>query len=83
MATQIITCSLPLELGKFLEENQEISPSKVLQEQLFKMRDDESRLNERVKAYEIRNQRITHRLDKILRYVEAQNIAIPDDVLSL
>ncbi len=81
MATQIITCSIPLELGTFLDENPEISPSKVLQEQLFNIRNNQAKMNERIKAFEIRNGRLSARLEKVLRWVEGLNVSIPEDVL--
>jgi len=82
MATTIITCSIPNELATFLAENPEISPSKVIQMQLFRMRDDEAKLSERLKAYEIRVSRISGKLNAILAYCESQNFAIPENVLA-
>lgn len=81
MATQIITCSIPLELGTFLTENPEISPSKVLQERLFSIRNDEMRMNEKIKSFEIRNGRLSDKLNRLLMWLDEQKIVIPDNVL--
>ena len=81
MGTHIISCSIPRELEQFLDENPEISPSKVLQEQLFNIRNNEAKMNERIKAFEIRNGRLSSKLDKVLRWVETLNVPIPEDVL--
>lgn len=77
----IISVSIPSELAQFLEENEEISPSKIIQSKLFEMKNDENRLSTRIKAYEIRNARLAQKLDKILRYAEEKNFAFPDNVL--
>ena len=81
MATSIISVSVPYELAQFLEENSGISPSKIIQDKLYEMKNDENRLSTRIKAYEIRNARIIAKLDKILRWAEEKNIVIPDNVL--
>ena len=81
MATNIITCSIPVELAKFLDENPEISPSKVLQQKLFAMREDEARLFERVKALEIRNERVVARWNKLLDWAKELDVGIPAYVL--
>ena len=77
----IISVSIPSELAQFLEENEEISPSKIIQSKLFEMKNDENRLSTRIKAYEIRNARLAQKLDKILRYAEEKNFSFPDNVL--
>lgn len=77
----IISVSIPMELAEFLEENPEISPSKIIQSKLFEMKNDDARLSVRIKAYEIRNQRLSAKLDKILRYAEEKNFPFPDNVL--
>ena len=82
MATTIISVSVPLEQSNFLEENPEISPSKIIQGKLFEIMNDQNRMETRIKAYEIRNGRITAKLDKILRWCEQNNVIIPEDVLS-
>jgi len=79
--TNIISVSIPNELAAFLDENTEISPSKIIQSKLFEMKNDENRLSMRIKAYEIRNSRLTAKLDKILRYAEEKNFIFPDNVL--
>jgi hypothetical protein len=81
MATNIISVSVPMELAQFLEENPEISPSKIIQTKLFEMKNDEARLEQRIKAYEIRNGRISAKLNKVLEWVEEQKLVIPDNVL--
>ncbi len=81
MATSIISVSVPYELAQFLEENEEISPSKIIQAKLFEMKNDEARIGSRLKAAEIRCIRVSEKLNKILRYCEEQNIVIPDNVL--
>ena len=81
MVTVVISCSIPVELSNFLQNNPEVSPSAVLQSGLCKIRDDENKLAERLKGYEIRNGRITAKLDKVLRWIEEQKLTIPQDVL--
>ena len=81
MATNIISVSVPLELAQFLDENPDLSPSKIVQEKLFQIKNETARMNERLKAYEIRNGRIALKLDKVLRWCEANNVVLPDDVL--
>ena len=81
MATSIISVSVPYELAQFLEENADISPSKIIQNKLFEMKNDENRLNVRIKAYEIRNSRLSEKLERILRWAEDNNITIPENVL--
>ena len=79
--TNIISVSIPNELADFLEENPEISPSKIIQTKLFEMKNDEAWLSVRIKAYEIRNTRLASKLDKILKYAEEQKLLFPDYVL--
>jgi len=81
MATTIITCSIPIELAQFLSDNDEISPSKVLQAALFRIRDDEARLHERIKAYETKLFRATGKLNKLFEWAENEKIVIPQNVL--
>ena len=81
MATNIITCSIPVELAQFLEDNPEISPSKVLQQKLFAIKEEEARLQEKLRVYEVKTSRLVNKLANILRYCEAQNFVIPQDVL--
>ncbi len=81
MATNIITCSIPVELARFLEENEELSPSKVLQARLFQIKNDEYGLQERLKANILRVENATRRLNNVLRFCESINIAIPANVL--
>lgn len=81
MATTIISVSVPLELAKFLEENPELSPSKVLQERLYSIMTEEFKLQQRVKAYETRLFTATGKLNRILEYCEQQKVIIPNNVL--
>ena len=81
MATQIVSVSIPVELGQFLEENPEISPSKIIQSKLLEMKNDEATINSRVKAYEIKLYRATGKLNKVLEYCESKGFAIPGNVL--
>lgn len=81
MATNILSVSIPKDLAEFLDENTEISPSKVLQSKLYEIKEQEARANMRVKACEIRLYRATGRLQKIIDWCEKNNIVIPDDVL--
>jgi hypothetical protein len=64
-----------------LEDNPEISPSKVLQQKLFSIKEEEARLQEKLKVYEVRLSRLVNKLNAVLRYCEAQNFVIPQDVL--
>ena len=81
MATNIITCSIPIVLAQFLEENPELSPSKVLQSRLFEIREQEARLQDRLKANLIRIENISRKLGNVLRYAEEKKFAIPTNVL--
>lgn len=81
MASNIISVSVPFELAQFLEENTDISPSKILQNKLFEMKNDENRSSMRIKALDIRNARLSAKLEKILNWAEDSKIVIPDNVL--
>ena len=81
MATQIISVSIPVELGNFLEENPEISPSKIIQSKLIEMKNDETNLQNRIKAYEIKMYKLSGKLTKVLEYCESKGFAIPENVL--
>jgi len=81
MATNILSVSIPKELAEFLEENPEISPSKVIQSKLVEIKEQEARASLKIKAYEIKLYRATGRLQKICEWCEKNNIAIPNDVL--
>lgn len=81
MATNIITCSIPLELAKFLEENPQISPSKVLQTGLYKIQIDEIKLQEILKGLESRLARQSNRLRKLQEWLDEQGVTIPENVL--
>lgn len=81
MATNIITCSIPMELATFLDENPEISPSKVLQQKLYQIKEEEVKLQEKIKVYEVRMSRYINKLAAILKYCEEQKFEIPKDVL--
>jgi hypothetical protein len=79
--TNIISVSIPNDLAEFLDENDEISPSKIIQSKLYEMKNDEARIGSRLKAAEIRCIRLSEKLNKVLRWCEEQNIVIPDNVL--
>jgi len=81
MATNIISVSIPLELAQFLEENQDISPSKIIQAKLFEMKNDDNRSSMKIKALDIRNARLSVKLEKILNWAEDNKVVIPDNVL--
>jgi hypothetical protein len=81
MATNIISCSIPMELAKFLQDNNSISPSKVLQQRLYEIRENEEQLKLRLKVYEDKIYRISARLNKLLYYLQDNKIEIPQDVL--
>jgi hypothetical protein len=81
MATNIISVSVPLDLAQFLEENPDLSPSKIVQQKLYEIKNDSARMNERLKAYEIRNGRIAAKLNKLLLWCEENNVIIPENVL--
>ncbi len=77
----IISVSVPSELAQFLEENPEISPSKIIQTKLFEMKNDDARLSTRIKALDIRNARLSAKLNKILEYADDKKFIFPDNVL--
>ena len=81
MATNILSVSIPKDLAEFLEENPSISPSKVLQAKLYEIKEQEARLKDRIKAYEVKLYRQSGRLTTLLQWLEKKEIAIPDDVL--
>ena len=81
MATQILSVSIPAELGSFLEENPEISPSKIIQSKLLEMKNDNASIQSRIKAYEIKLFRATGKLNRVLEYCESKGFAIPENVL--
>lgn len=83
MATITLSVSLPIELGNWLAENPEVSPSKVLQQRLYSIRDDEERIKLRLKAAETIQFRTAARLNKVLEYCEQHNLEIPNDVLAV
>lgn len=82
MATNILSVSIPKDLADFLEENPDISPSKVLQAKLYEIKEQESKLKDRIKAYEVKLFRQTGRITKLTDWLEKHQIAIPDDVLA-
>ena len=71
MATNILSVSIPLDLAQFLEENPEISPSKIVQTQLYNMKNEAAKQKELIKAYEIKLSRATRRLNAALEVVES------------
>jgi septal ring factor EnvC (AmiA/AmiB activator) len=83
MATNILSVSISKELADFLDENPEISPSKVIQAKLYEIKEQEVRLRDRIKAYEVKMFRQTGRLTKLLEWIQAQGLleAVPKDVL--
>lgn len=82
MATTILTVSIPQDLAQFLEEFPDLSPSKVLQQRLYEIKNEEGRLKERLKAYETRIFKITARLNNVLNWLNNNNVPIPNDVLA-
>jgi len=81
MATTNITLSIPLELGQFLEENPDLSPSKIMQSKLFEIKNEEYKFQERLKAAETKMFRLSGKLNRILEYCESKNFEIPGNVL--
>lgn len=81
MATTTLSVSIPLELTNFLEENPEISPSKIIQTKLYEMKNDASSVQSRIKAYEIKLFRAVGKLNRVLEYCESKGYAIPENVL--
>lgn len=81
MATATISVSIPLELAQFLEENADISPSKIIQAKLFEMKNDDNRSSMKIKALDIRNARLSAKLEKILNWAEDNKVVFPDNVL--
>ena len=81
MATTIISVSIPMELAQFLEENEGISPSKIVQNKLFEMKNDKESFITRVRALEIRNGNLSKKLNDLLMWCEEQKVIIPANVL--
>lgn len=81
MATITASVSFPAELGVFLEENPEISLSKIVQTKLYEMKNDANSIRGRLKALEIKLFRATGKLQSVLDYCEKQGVIIPADVL--
>lgn len=46
--TNIISCSLPDDLAEFIKQNKQVKPSKVLQDGLYRLRDEENKLKARL-----------------------------------
>jgi len=64
-----------------LEQNPEISPSKVIQTKLYEIKQEEAKLKERLKASEIKIYSLSGKLNRVLEYCASQEFAIPNDVL--
>ena len=81
MATSTLSVSIPLELCNFLEENTDLSPSKIIQSRLYEIKNDLDRSSNKLKVFENRNIALSTKLNNVLRWVEEQNLVIPDNVL--
>jgi len=81
MTSNIISVSVPMELAQFLEENSGISPSKILQNKLFEMKNDKESFVTRVRALEIRNANLSKKLNDLLVWCEDNKVIIPANVL--
>lgn len=82
MATAIISVSIPADLNNFLIENPSISPSKVLQMKLYEMKDSAEQAKTQMRGLEIRNGRLSAKLNSVLEWCEDNKITIPDNVLA-
>ena len=81
MATNIISVSVPLELAQFLEENDGISPSKLLQTKLYELKNYNVNVSTQIKGLEHRNGKLAQKLQRILTWCEQNKVIIPDNVL--
>jgi hypothetical protein len=46
--TNIISCSIPADLADFIKDNKNVKPSKVLQDGLYRIRDEENKIKARI-----------------------------------
>jgi len=81
MATNILSVSIPKDLAEFLDENPEVSPSKVLQSKLYEIKEMEQRASLRVKACETKTFRVVNKLQRVLDWAQSNGVSIPDNVL--
>jgi hypothetical protein len=73
--TEIKSISLPDDLGVFLQDNPEISLSKIVQARLYEIQSQENTAKERIKAYEIKLNRAMERLQKAFTFIEKEGLA--------
>lgn len=80
--TEIISCSIPDDLKNFLAENPDLSPSKIIQNVLYTMKEQRNSVEIKIKAYQIRNEALSSKLQKVLFWCEENKVIIPDNVLA-
>jgi len=81
MATSVLSVSIPNELADFLDKNESLSPSKILQAKLWEIKDQMNQHESMVKALSVRNQNLASKLGNILEWCEDNKVIIPDNVL--
>lgn len=73
MTTIQIMTSIPIELGIFLEEHSEISPSKVLQSRLFEIKEQKAQEDIRFKVMESKMQTILRKFESLSQFLCDKN----------
>jgi hypothetical protein len=76
MAATILTISIPAEQAVFLDENPEISPSKLFQAKLTECIDFQKSGITRLKEAEDRNKRITEHRDKAINFIDSKGLMV-------
>ena len=74
MATSIISVSVPQDLAVFLSENEDLSPSKMLQQRILDIKNDREQARSQLKAMEIRNGRLAQNLERAVQLLHEKNI---------
>ena len=73
--TQIRSVSLSNELCNYLDDNEDLSLSKVAQEGLLRAKKERAEIENSVKALRIRNERIAANFNKLVSFVEENGLS--------
>jgi len=72
--SKIFSVSVPDELGKFLEENEDVSPSKILQTRLIEIKEDYKRRATKILEYEERLKEKGLLINKLCQFIYSKNL---------
>lgn len=64
-----------------MEENPDLSPSKIIQTKLYEIKFEEEKLKLRMKAAENKIFNLSGKLNRVLEYCASKEFNIPQDVL--